>query len=202
MFRDGALTSVNYLDPGQVQATPEPLLSAVMTIVPGGWGAARGISALLSRGGAETVASVTTENVLSLANTAATTQVTSAAARLAANQAAGNAFRDAFAQQLGGAANGVAKEAYFSTSTGTRYVDVLDGLGNAFETKVGRTAFGSRIQAQVAKDAELLNSGQVNSVTWVFKLNNVAAGPSAANGGPTANLLNALTKAGIGVLYR
>ncbi|MHA7666952.1 hypothetical protein [Mycolicibacterium sp. HS_4_1] len=202
-FKDGALTSVNYLDPGQVQATPEPLLSVVMTIVPGGWGAARGISALLSRGGGEAAASVTTENVLSLANTAATTQASSAAARLAANQAAGNAFRDGFAQQLGGAANNIQTEAYRSTSLGARYIDVLNTRTLvAFETKVGRTAFGSRIRAQVAKDAELLTTGQVKSVTWVFKLANPALPASAANGGPTANLLNALTKVGIGVLYR
>jgi hypothetical protein len=202
-FRDGALTSVNYLDPGQVQATPEPLLSAVLTIVPGGWGAARGISALLSRGGAETVASVTSENVLSLANTAATTQVTSAAARIALNKAAGDAFRDAVAQQLGGAANGIKTEVFQTTTLGARFIDVLNtNRLAAFETKVGRTSFDSSVRAQVAKDIELLSTGQLKSATWVFKLANPALPASPANGGPTAPLLNALTNAGIKVAYQ
>ncbi len=201
-FTDGALTSINYLDPGQVQAVAEPLLSAI-TGITGAPGLIRGIGALLAREGAAEIATITAENVLTRAGTQAGAQASSAATRLAANQAAGNAFRDAFAQSLGGATRGIATEAFRPTSLGARYIDVLNPRTlAAFETKVGRTSFGSRIQAQVAKDAELLGNGQLTSVTWVFKLADPTKVASAANGGPTANLLNALTKAGISVLYR
>ncbi|OHU48027.1 hypothetical protein [Mycobacteroides chelonae] len=203
-FQDGALASINYLDPGQVQAVAEPLLSAI-TGITGAPGLVRGIGALLAREGAAEVATVTAENVLTRAGTQATAQASAAAARLAANRAAGNAFRDAFAQSLGGAANGVVKEVHFPTSLGSRFIDVLRN-GAAFETKTGRISLDSEISKQIAKDTELLalgsSKGGVDSVAWVFKLADPTKAASPANGGPTANLLKKLTESGFGVLYR
>ncbi|TDZ43268.1 methyl-accepting chemotaxis protein [Mycobacteroides franklinii] len=127
-----------------------------------------------------------------------------AAAQLATNKAVGDAFRDQLLAEFGGAARGFVPERTFSTTLGARRIDVFgqDALA-AFETKVGRTGFSAKkIAPQVAKDAELLQSGQLRSVTWVFKLKDLAAEPSAANGGPTAKLLSELTKAGIKVAYR
>ncbi|MFD6196410.1 hypothetical protein ACFWE3_06855 [Mycobacteriaceae bacterium NPDC060252] len=199
-FTDGALTSINYLDPGQVQAVAEPLLSAI-TGITGVPGLVRGIGALLAREGVAEVASVTAGNVLSRAGTQAGVQASTAAARLAANRAAGNAFRDAFAQSLGGAARGVETEVFQRTSLGARYIDVLRN-GAAFETKTGRISLDSEIAKQIAKDTELLGSGQLDSVTWVFKLVDPAKAASPGNGGPTANLLKKLTEAGFKVLYQ
>lgn len=199
-FQNGVLTSANYRDPGQAQAVAEPLLSAV-TAITGLPGAVRGISALLAREGVAEVATVTAENVLTRAGTQATTQASAAAARLAANRAAGNAFRDAFANELGGAANGVVKEVHFPTSLGGRFIDVMRN-GAGFETKTGRISLDSEITKQITKDAELLGTGQLNSVTWVFKLVDPAKVASPANGGPTAPLLKKLTETGFSVLYR
>ena len=203
-FQDGVLASINYLDPGQVQAVAEPLLSAI-TGITGAPGLVRGIGALLAREGAAEVATVTAENVLTRAGTQATAQASAAAARLAANRAAGNAFRDAFAQSLGGAANGVVKEVHFPTSLGSRFIDVLRN-GAAFETKTGRISLDSEISKQIAKDTELLalgsSKGGVDSVAWVFKLADPTKAASPANGGPTANLLKKLTESGFSVLYR
>ncbi|CPU21653.1 Hypothetical protein ERS075556_01354 [Mycobacteroides abscessus] len=203
-FTDGALTSINYLDPGQVQAVAEPLLSAI-TGITGAPGLIRGIGALLAREGVAEVASVTAGNVLTRAGSQAGVQASAAAARLAANRAAGNAFRDAFAQSLGGAANGVVKEAHFPTSLGSRFIDVLRN-GAAFETKTGRISLDSEISKQIAKDTELLalgsSKGGVDSVAWVFKLADPTKAASPANGGPTANLLKKLTESGFSVLYR
>ncbi|SKS54659.1 Uncharacterised protein [Mycobacteroides abscessus subsp. massiliense] len=203
-FTDGALTSINYLDPGQVQAVAEPLLSAI-TGITGAPGLIRGIGALLARESVAEVASVTAGNVLTRAGSQAGVQASAAAARLAANRAAGNAFRDAFAQSLGGAANGVVKEAHFPTSLGSRFIDVLRN-GAAFETKTGRISLDSEISKQIAKDTELLalgsSKGGVDSVAWVFKLADPTKAASPANGGPTANLLKKLTESGFSVLYR
>ncbi len=203
-FTDGALTSINYLDPGQVQAVAEPLLSAI-TGITGAPGLIRGIGALLAREGVAEVASVTAGNVLTRAGSQAGVQASAAAARLAANRAAGNAFRDAFAQSLGGAANGVVKEVHFPTSLGSRFIDVLRN-GAAFETKTGRISLDSEISKQIAKDTELLalgsSKGGVDSVAWVFKLADPTKAASPANGGPTANLLKKLTESGFSVLYR
>ncbi|SKH19554.1 Uncharacterised protein [Mycobacteroides abscessus subsp. massiliense] len=135
----------------------------------------------------------------------------SAAEQLAKNAAVGNAFRDSLVSELGGAARGVRREVTYSAGPGLRRVDVVDAAGNFFETKVGRTGLNSRTRAQVGKDADLLKFGPKSgpeagkappSITWVFKLVDAAKPASAANGGPTASLLEALTKAGIKVAYR
>jgi hypothetical protein len=55
-------------------------------------------------------------------------------------------------------------QVFFRTSQGGRYVDQLvDGM--AHEAKVGRTSLTSRIASQISKDAELIQTGQINSTT-------------------------------------
>lgn len=87
-------------------------------------------------------------------------------------------------------------QAYFSTSQGGRYIDQLvEGAAN--ESKVGYQSLTSVNQAQIAKDAELLQAGRVDSVTWHF-----FTSPVTGQGGPSAPLLKALQDAGFGVVIR
>ena len=65
-------------------------------------------------------------------------------------------------QQLGGTS-----QYYFSTSLGGRYVDQLvDDVAN--ESKVGYTSLTQSVQLQIAKDTELLQTGNVQGVAWNF----------------------------------
>jgi hypothetical protein len=91
---------------------------------------------------------------------------------------------------LGGESN-----AFFRTSQGARFVDQLVN-GVAHEAKVGRVALSAFVRSQVAKDAELLQTGAVREVVWHF-----FRSPQTGLGGPTGPLLDALRKAGIRVIF-
>ncbi len=92
-------------------------------------------------------------------------------------------------QQLGGTS-----QYYFSTSLGGRYVDQLvDDVAN--ESKVGYTSLTQSVQTQIAKDTELLQTGNVQGVTWNF-----FTSPVTGRGGPSGPLYNALQNAGFGVV--
>jgi RHS repeat-associated protein len=112
----------------------------------------------------------------------------SAAERMAAIKQAGARGEDFLAKTYGGA-----QEVTKQTSLGARRIDTLaDGV--AMESKVGRTALTTRVEAQIAKDVELMatpGSG-VNAVEWHF-----FQGKSGL--GPTAPLLNKLLNCGITV---
>ncbi|WP_322053235.1 two-partner secretion domain-containing protein [Paraburkholderia bannensis] len=82
----------------------------------------------------------------------------------------------------------------FSTSLGTRVVDLMGMDGVANEAKVGYTSLDSDTALQVAKDAELIKTGAVSGVTWNFYTS-----PVTGRGGPSAALLKALQSAGIQV---
>ena len=64
--------------------------------------------------------------------------------------------------------------------------------GSANESKVGYTTLTSYITVQIAKDAELMKTGQVNGVTWWF-----FRSPVTGVGGPSQPLRDALQQAGI-----
>lgn len=85
-------------------------------------------------------------------------------------------------------------QAYFPTSKGARYVDQLVGRV-AHESKVGYVSATDFIKRQVAKDAELLATKNVDSVVWHFFR-------SADTGkiGPSAPLANLLKSPGITVI--
>jgi hypothetical protein len=95
---------------------------------------------------------------------------------------------DALAE-LGGQSN-----VYFATSQGGRYVDQLvQGVAN--ESKVGYQSLTGTIGSQVAKDAELLQAGRIKAANWHF-----FTSPVTGQIGGSAPLLDALNKAGIGVV--
>jgi hypothetical protein len=83
---------------------------------------------------------------------------------------------------------------YFRTSQGGRYVDQLvNDIAN--ESKVGYTSLTSRISTQIAKDVELIQTGQVQGANWHF-----FTSPVTGVGGPSGPLLEALQNAEIGVV--
>jgi filamentous hemagglutinin len=85
--------------------------------------------------------------------------------------------------------------ASFKTSDGTyRFVDNFSE-GVARESKAGRISFGRSIRRQVAKDAELLKDGAVESVEWHF-----FKSPTTGKSGPTESLREALEEAGITII--
>ena len=89
---------------------------------------------------------------------------------------------------------GGAQQVFRETSTGSRYIDnLVDGL--AMESKVGRTSLSPRVQSQIAKDFELMNTpgSGVTEVQWHFF-------PSKTGLGPTRPLQKALQDAGIGIV--
>ncbi|OMP74609.1 RHS repeat domain-containing protein, partial [[Flexibacter] sp. ATCC 35208] len=92
----------------------------------------------------------------------------------------------------------VGKGSGVPTSTGTRYLDgiplgtTLENIEVAFESKVGYQKYSGNIVAQVEKDAELLASGRVKEVTWVFWRS-----PSTGKVGASPELLKELKIAGI-----
>jgi RHS repeat-associated protein len=112
----------------------------------------------------------------------------SAAERLVANQAAGKVGEDFLKNTYGGA-----QEVTKQTSLRARRIDTLaDGV--AMESKVGRTSLTTRVEAQIAKDVELMampRSG-VDAVEWHFF-------PGKSGFGPTAPLMNKLLNCGITV---
>ena len=107
---------------------------------------------------------------------------------IAANKSAGDAARDAI-QDLN---PGPKPEQTFTTTSGTRRVDLLTAAGRTIESKAGRTSLTKSIRLQIEKDQDLIRSGQVSDVEWVFSR-------SAVTGkiGPTKAPRRALTKAGI-----
>jgi RHS repeat-associated protein len=84
-------------------------------------------------------------------------------------------------------------QVFFRTSQGGRYVDQLVN-GVAHESKVGYQSLTPTIQRQIAKDAELVATSQVDSAVWHFY-----ESPVTGRGGPSGPLLRALQEAGIGV---
>jgi hypothetical protein len=85
-------------------------------------------------------------------------------------------------------------QVYFRTSQGGRYVDQLvNGIAN--ESKVGYQSLTPTISRQIAKDVELINSGQIQGSTWHF-----FQSPVTGMGGPSQPLLNALQQNGINVI--
>jgi RHS repeat-associated protein len=86
-------------------------------------------------------------------------------------------------------------QVFFRTSQGARFVDQLVN-GVAHEAKVGRVALSAFVRGQIAKDAELLQTGAVREVVWHF-----FRSPQTGLGGPTGPLLDALRKAGIRVMF-
>jgi hypothetical protein len=83
---------------------------------------------------------------------------------------------------------------YFRTSQGGRYIDqLINGIAN--ESKVGYTSLTSRISTQIAKDVELMQTGQIQGANWHFFMS-----PITGAGGPSGPLLEALQSAGIGVM--
>jgi len=93
------------------------------------------------------------------------------------------------AQNIGGES-----QVYFNTSQGARYIDQLaDDI--AYESKVGYQSLTPDISLQIAKDAELINTGAIQGSEWHF-----FTSPVTGVGGPSQPLLNALQQNGIGVV--
>jgi hypothetical protein len=82
-------------------------------------------------------------------------------------------------------------QAYFPTSQGGRFVDQLvDGI--AHESKVGYKSLTPTIARQIAKDAELIGTSQIDGATWHF-----FQSPVTGLAGPSGPLREALEAAGI-----
>lgn len=92
-------------------------------------------------------------------------------------------------QALGGES-----QVFFRTTLGRRFVDQLVG-GVAHEAKVGYTVLSQRISTQIAKDVELVATGQVQAAIWHF-----FQSPATGLGGPSDPLRQALQQAGIGIV--
>ncbi|KAF0181133.1 MAG: RHS repeat-associated core domain protein [Limisphaerales bacterium] len=84
-------------------------------------------------------------------------------------------------------------QVYFKTTQGGRYVDqFVNGIAN--ESKVGYQSLTSTISRQIAKDVELINSGQIQGAAWHF-----FQSPVTGAGGPSRPLFNMLQHSGIDV---
>ena len=82
-------------------------------------------------------------------------------------------------------------QASFETTLGKRIVDQLvDNSAN--ESKVGYKFLDSKTTTQIAKDRELLNTGQVGDYTWHFFIS-----PVTGKGGASGPLRDALKSGGI-----
>ncbi|HEU4730906.1 MAG TPA: SpvB/TcaC N-terminal domain-containing protein [Kofleriaceae bacterium] len=92
-------------------------------------------------------------------------------------------------RQLGGES-----QVFFRTSLGRRFVDQLVN-GIAHESKVGYTTLTPSVAKQIAKDAELMATGQIKGATWHF-----FESPVTKLGGPSGPLRQALEAAGIGIV--
>ncbi|MGB0175925.1 MAG: LamG-like jellyroll fold domain-containing protein, partial [Owenweeksia sp.] len=96
----------------------------------------------------------------------------------------------ALAKQVGGTS-----QKYFKTSQGGRYIDQLaDGV--AHEAKVGMTSLTNSTRLQIAKDIELIETGQINSSTWHFYRS-----PVTGKGGASMPLIKELKSNGINVQF-
>jgi len=85
-------------------------------------------------------------------------------------------------------------QAFFRTSQGTRYVDqLINGIAN--ESKVGYQTLNATTRSQIAKDVELIQSGQIQGAAWHF-----FRSPVTGLGGPSGPLSDALRQAGIDVI--
>lgn len=82
---------------------------------------------------------------------------------------------------------------YFPTITGKggRYIDQLVN-GVAHESKVGYQSLTSGIKEQIAKDVELIKSGEIDSSVWHF-----FKSPITGKGGASKQLLKELKNSGI-----
>ena len=101
--------------------------------------------------------------------------------------ATGKIGEDALAK-LGG------KPQFFRTSQGARFVDrLVDGI--AHESKVGYASLTEFVSRQVAKDVELIHSGQVDGAVWHF-----FRSPVTGEIGPSAPLYQLLDQNGIGIV--
>jgi hypothetical protein len=85
-------------------------------------------------------------------------------------------------------------QVFFRTSQGGRYVDQLVN-GIAHESKVGYQTLTQSIQRQIAKDVELMATGQIKAAVWHF-----FTSPVTGQGGASAGLTQALQKAGIQIV--
>ncbi|MGO4544173.1 hypothetical protein AB4Z29_05195 [Paenibacillus sp. 2TAB23] len=85
---------------------------------------------------------------------------------------------------------------YFNTSLGARYVDQLSN-GIAYESKMGYVKYSSRVMTQIKKDAELMESLDINGATWVF-----FRSPSTGLIGADQRVLDALTSYGINIMFK
>jgi RHS repeat-associated protein len=84
---------------------------------------------------------------------------------------------------------------HFKTELGGRYVDQFaDGV--AYESKVGYTSRTQTIRNQIAKDVQLMKTGQVDSIVWEFHRS-----PVTGKIGPSKPLAEELTKHEIVVRY-
>jgi Pretoxin HINT domain len=110
-----------------------------------------------------------------------------------ANKKAGDAARDKIAAREAPALI----EQSFTTVGGVRRVDVLKEVDNliGIESKVGRTALGSRERQELARDWWLVRQGQLDGVKWEFSV-------SEATGkiGPTPSLAAMIEKLGFGLV--
>lgn len=108
---------------------------------------------------------------------------------VALNRESGKAAEEFLAKTYGGI-----QQVFKNTSLGGRFIDnLVDGV--AREAKVGRTSLTKRVQKQIAKDLELMNTpgSGVTSVEWHFFQGKTGIGP-------TKQLLKALEEAGITVV--
>lgn len=84
------------------------------------------------------------------------------------------------------------------TSIGVRQVDgifegtTINNTKNLFESKVGFQEYRGNLITQVEKDFELLSTGKVQEITWVFYRS-----PNTGKVGASKELLQELDKAGI-----
>ncbi|GAA0680673.1 RHS repeat protein [Dyella marensis] len=97
---------------------------------------------------------------------------------------------ETFLNSLGGTS-----QKFFRTSLGARYVDQF-AEGIAYESKVGYLSMSGTTRAQIAKDAELLQTGEIISAEWHF-----FTSPVTGRIGAAPSVLDMLKDAGIGVVY-
>ena len=82
----------------------------------------------------------------------------------------------------------------FQTPIGRRFVDQF-ARGIAHESKVGYASLTKNIRSQIAKDAALIQSGQIKGAAWHF-----FKSPQTGKIGPSAPLREALENVGIKVI--
>lgn len=82
-------------------------------------------------------------------------------------------------------------QVFMRTSQGGRYIDQLVG-GVANESKVGYTTLTKDVTRQIAKDVELMQSGEIKNAVWHF-----FTSPVTGKGGASQPLLDELSKNGI-----